>query len=241
MTTESTTGGAGVILEARGLAKSYSSGDEELQVLRGIDFSLRAGETVAIMGPSGVGKSTLLHILGTLDAPSVGTLRIAGEDVLSLRGPELARFRNRHIGFVFQFHHLLPDFTALENVMLPGMIGGRPVADLGKTARDLLDRVGMGHRLQHRPGELSGGERQRVAMARALARRPQVVLADEPSGNLDEGASLRLHQTMRQLADEYRQAFVVMTHDRQLAAGMDRVGRLEVGALSFDSAEGNEP
>jgi len=198
------------------------------------------GELLAIMGVSGVGKSTLLHILGTLDRPTAGQLSIAGAEVLDLGDDELARFRNQHIGFVFQFHHLLPEFTALENVMLPALVADQPEEHIREEAGALLQSVGLGRRLHHRPGELSGGERQRVAVARALIRKPLVVLADEPSGNLDAAASQNLHELIRQLSREHRQAFVVMTHDRVLAESMDRLGHLEWGVLRMER-NGNPP
>lgn len=221
-----------VILRAEGLRKVYRSGDEDLEVLRGVDVCLRAGETVAVTGASGVGKSTLLHILGALDRPTEGSLQIRGEDVLALDDDERAAFRNRHVGFVFQFHNLLPEFTALENVMMPAWIAQEPDGRHDR-ARALLERVGLAHRLEHRPGELSGGECQRVAVARALVMQPEVVLADEPSGNLDHEASQRLHELLRELARDGNQTFLVMTHDRELAASLDRTGHIDAGALSL--------
>lgn len=221
-----------VILRAEGLRKVYRSGDEDLEVLRGVDVCLRAGETVAVTGASGVGKSTLLHILGALDRPTEGSLQIRGEDVLALDDDERAAFRNRHVGFVFQFHNLLPEFTALENVMMPAWIAQEPDGCHDR-ARALLERVGLAHRLEHRPGELSGGECQRVAVARALVMQPEVVLADEPSGNLDHEASQRLHELLRELARDGNQTFLVMTHDRELAASLDRTGHIDAGALSL--------
>lgn len=221
-----------VILRAEGLRKVYRSGDEDLEVLRGVDVCLRAGETVAVTGASGVGKSTLLHILGALDRPTEGSLQIHGEDVLALDDDERAAFRNRHVGFVFQFHNLLPEFTALENVMMPAWIAQEPDGRHDR-ARALLERVGLAHRLEHRPGELSGGECQRVAVARALVMQPEVVLADEPSGNLDHEASQRLHELLRELARDGNQTFLVMTHDRELAASLDRTGHIDAGALSL--------
>lgn len=223
----------GVILRARGVRKEYRSGAQVLEVLRGVELEVRRGEAVAITGASGVGKSTLLHILGTLDRPTEGTLEISQIDVLSLGEERLAEFRNQHIGFVFQFHNLLPEFTALENVMLPAMIA-RHEDGREARARELLDRVGLGHRLEHRPGELSGGECQRVAVARALIMAPRLVLADEPSGNLDHEASVRLHGLLRELARVEDQTFMVMTHDRELAASLDRSGRLDDGYLQLD-------
>jgi lipoprotein-releasing system ATP-binding protein len=222
---------ADIILEARGLRKVFSTGGEGLEVLKGVDLAVRAGELVAVMGESGVGKSTLLHLLGTLDLPTAGQLRIAGIDVLNLEDQALSRFRNRHIGFVFQFHYLLPEFTALENVLLPARVAG---VDRRKEALELMDSVGLADRLHHRPGALSGGECQRVAMVRALITQPLIVLADEPSGNLDEAASESLHQLLAGLARERGQAFVVMTHDRQLAQSMDRQGRIEAGVLQME-------
>ena len=183
------------------------------------------------MGASGVGKSTLLHILGTLDRPTSGELAIDAVDVLRLSDADLAAFRSRHIGFVFQFHHLLPEFSALENVMMPAMIASKQGPRLEEEARDLLVAVGLEERLHHRPGELSGGECQRVALVRALVMKPRVVLADEPSGNLDSATSERLHALIREFSRSHGQTFVVMTHDQGLAAGMDRVGRLEEGVL----------
>ena len=222
---------ADIILEARGLRKVFDTGGEGLEVLKGVDLVVRAGELVAVMGESGVGKSTLLHLLGTLDLPTAGQLQIAGTDVLNLGDQALSRFRNRHIGFVFQFHYLLPEFTALENVLLPARVAG---VDRRQEALGLMDSVGLADRLHHRPGALSGGECQRVAMVRALITEPLVVLADEPSGNLDEAASESLHQLLAGLARERGQAFVVMTHDRKLAQSMDRQGRIEAGVLHME-------
>ena len=222
---------ADIILEARGLRKVFDTGGEGLEVLKGVDLVVRAGELIAVMGESGVGKSTLLHLLGTLDLPTAGQLQIAGTDVLNLGDQALSRFRNRHIGFVFQFHYLLPEFTALENVLLPARVAS---VDRRREALELMDSVGLVDRLYHRPGALSGGECQRVAMVRALVNEPLVVLADEPSGNLDEAASESLHQLLAGLARERGQAFVVMTHDRKLAQSMDRRGRIEAGVLQME-------
>ena len=217
------------VLRARSLRKVYRTGGVDLEILKSVDLEVKRGELGSIMGASGVGKSTLLHLLGTLDRPTDGELAIRGRDVLSLPEVELAAFRNRHIGFVFQVHHLLPEFTALENVMMPALIAG--VSAPEAEAVELLSRVGLEQRLHHRPGELSGGECQRVAVVRALGMKPQVVLADEPSGNLDEGTSQVLHRLIRELAQAYDQAFVIMTHDQTLADSADRVGRLEAGLL----------
>ena len=211
----------------------FDTGGEGLEVLKGVDLAVRAGELVAVMGESGVGKSTLLHLLGTLDLPTAGQLRIAGTDVLNLEDQVLSRFRNRHIGFVFQFHYLLPEFTALENVLLPARVAG---VNRREEALDLMDSVGLADRLHHRPGALSGGECQRVAMVRALITEPLVVLADEPSGNLDEATSASLHELLARLAQERGQAFVVMTHDRTLAQSMDRRGRIEAGVLQMEDS-----
>lgn len=224
------------ILEARGIRKVFSSGSEELEVLKQVDLEVERGELLAIMGVSGVGKSTLLHILGTLDRPTAGQLSIAGVEVLNMDDDDLARFRNQHIGFVFQFHHLLPEFTALENVMLPALVAAQPEEPVREEAVALLQSVGLGKRLYHRPGELSGGERQRVAVVRALIRKPLVVLADEPSGNLDAASSQNLHELIRQLSRDHQQAFVVMTHDRVLAESMDRLGHLEWGVLRMETS-----
>jgi len=219
------------VLQARGIRKVYEAANEELEVLRHVDLDVDANEIVAITGVSGVGKSTLLHILGALDRPSAGSLTIQGQEVFSLAEPALSSFRNRQVGFVFQFHHLLPEFTAVENVLLPAMISGAGSGERVDEAIALLERVGLGDRLDHRPGELSGGECQRVAVVRALIMRPAVVLADEPTGNLDTETSNRLHDMLMRLAKEQGQAFVVMTHDHVLAKSMDRVGHIENGEL----------
>jgi lipoprotein-releasing system ATP-binding protein len=212
--------------------KVYRSGGQDLEVLRGINIEMKEGETVAVTGASGVGKSTLLHILGALDRPTEGQLRIRDVDVLALDDDERAAFRNRHVGFVFQFHNLLPEFTALENVMMPALIA-RHADGMETRARELLTLVGLDHRLEHRPSELSGGECQRVAVARALIMKPELVLADEPSGNLDHESSGRLHDLLRQLARVENQAFLVMTHDRDLAASLDRTGHIDAGCLDL--------
>jgi lipoprotein-releasing system ATP-binding protein len=230
---------ADIVLEAQGIVKVFNTGDDALKILQGVDLTLRSGEMMAITGPSGVGKSTLLHILGALDMPNGGYLKVGGVDVLAMQEDELARFRNQHIGFVFQFHHLLPEFTALENVMMPAMIAGSTPDQVEAEALDLLRLVGLQERRHHRPGELSGGECQRTAMVRALIRKPLIVLADEPSGNLDEANSLRLHGIIQDLAQQYGQAYIVMTHDKDLAARMDRAGRLEEGRLHLDELSGS--
>ena len=222
------------MLQARNINKSYTSGGVHLPVLSNVSLQLSRGELVAVTGASGVGKSTLLHILGTLDRPSEGRLQITETDVLDLPDDDLAEFRNKHIGFVFQFHNLLPEFTAIENVMLPAMIAGRSIPDIRDKAVDLLARVGLQPRLHHRPGELSGGECQRVAVVRALVMEPTIVLADEPSGNLDDETSQRLHDMIVELARSEKQTFLIMTHDHELAARFDRSGRIEQGRLHFN-------
>ena len=221
------------VLTARDIRKDYPSGQGQLQVLNGVDLQVRRGELVAIMGASGAGKSTLLHILGMLEEPTSGQLVVYDTDVASLDEVSLARFRNRHIGFVFQHHHLLPEFTALENAMMPALIARREDA-MRDAAIDLLSAVGLERRMDHRPGELSGGECQRVAMVRALIMQPKIVLADEPSGNLDEAASAALHALLRDVAQRNQQAFLVMTHDERLASSMDRRGYLESGVLNLE-------
>lgn len=206
------------MIQAKGIEKSFGT----LKVLKGIDFSAQKAEVVAIMGASGAGKSTLLQILGTLSTPDAGTLVIDGVEVSSLRGDRLAEFRNRRLGFVFQFHHLLPEFTALENVMIPAFIAGRSRKDAQADATSLLTDLGLSERLTHKPSELSGGEQQRVAIARALINRPAVLFADEPSGNLDSKTKAELHRLFFDLRDKYGQTVVIVTHDPELAAMCDR-------------------
>lgn len=206
------------MIQAKGIEKSFGT----LKVLKGIDFSVSKAEVVSIMGASGAGKSTLLQILGTLSSPDSGYLEIDGSDVLKLRGDDLAKFRNLKLGFVFQFHHLLPEFTALENVMIPAFIAGRSRKDAESQAKELLSDLGLSDRLDHKPSELSGGEQQRVAIARALINRPAVLLADEPSGNLDSRTKEELHRLFFDLRDKYGQTIVIVTHDPDLAAMCDR-------------------
>lgn len=206
------------MIQAKGIEKSFGT----LKVLKGIDFCVSKSEVVAIMGASGAGKSTLLQILGTLSAPDAGTLVIDGTDSRSLGGKALAEFRNRRLGFVFQFHHLLPEFTALENVMIPAFIAGRSRKEAQEEAVTLLTDLGLGDRLSHKPSELSGGEQQRVAIARALINRPAVLFADEPSGNLDSITKAELHRLFFELREKYGQTIVIVTHDPELAEMCDR-------------------
>lgn len=207
-----------MIIKAEGIKKSFG----DLSVLKGIDFNVAESEVVSIMGASGAGKSTLLQILGTLSTPDEGSLIIDGTDVLNLSGKDLSAFRNRRIGFVFQFHHLLPEFNALENVMIPAFIAGRSDKDAKAEAVRLLNDMGLGQRMDHKPSELSGGEQQRVAIARALVNRPAILFADEPSGNLDTKTKAEIHQLFFDLRDNYGQTTVIVTHDPELAAMCDR-------------------
>jgi len=220
----------GPLFVAQGLTKEFLS-PQRLTVLRGIDLTLRQGEMAAVVGTSGTGKTTLLHILGTLDRPSGGTLLHQGADIFSLDDQRLSAFRNQRIGFVFQFHHLLPEFTAIENVMLPGMIAELPPAELADRARELLNRVGLDDRTSHKVGELSGGEQQRVAIARALIMKPALLLADEPTGNLDPKTGEKVFALMQELNQALGLATVMVTHNHTLARRMDRCLTLTEGLL----------
>ena len=213
------------MLTAAGVKKSYGA----LQVLKGVDVDIKKGEVVTIVGASGAGKSTLLHILGTLDTPDFGKVYINQENVSSMSTAEMARFRNKHIGFVFQFHNLLPEFSALENVMIPGFIAGQKESDLSKRAHDLLGLLGIQGRASHKPSELSGGEQQRVAVARALVNSPSLILADEPSGNLDSKNAVELHNLFFKLRNDLGQTFVIVTHNTEFAAMADRKIELKDG------------
>ena len=215
------------MIEVKHIVKSYGA----LQVLRDVSVSIRQGEIVSIVGASGAGKTTLLQIIGTLDRPDSGSVLYDGKDVLALKDKALARFRNRNIGFVFQFHQLLPEFTTVENVLIPALIGGSNRAEAHTRARDLLSFMGLADRLDHKPAQLSGGERQRVAVARALINQPQVILADEPSGSLDTQNKQELHQLFFDLRDKFNQTFVIVTHDESLAAKADRTLRMSDGMI----------
>ena len=219
------------VIRAENLGKTYAEGKLHTPVFDGLEFAVRAGETVAILGASGAGKSTLLHLLGGLDVPSTGEVYVAGQKMSALSDAARGRLRNRALGFVYQFHHLLPEFTALENVMMPVLLGGRSTVEAQQRAQTLLESVGLGHRLQHKPGELSGGERQRAAVARALVNNPACVLGDEPTGNLDEKTAAIVFEQMLELNRAQATSLVLVTHDRRLARRLDRVLELREGRL----------
>lgn len=216
------------MLTAKGITKSYGS----LPVLKGVDVNISRGEIVSIVGSSGAGKSTLLHILGTLDRPDSGVVNLKGREVTGLKGKQLAAFRNRHIGFIFQFHHLLPEFSALENVSIPGWIAKAPRKKVQQRAEELLRHLGLGERLHNKPQQLSGGEQQRVAVARALINNPDLVMADEPTGNLDSANAEELHRLFLKLRDDFQQTFLIVTHNETLAAMSDRILHMKDGLIT---------
>lgn len=222
-----------MVLQASGIYKSYG----QLAILKGVDLEVQRGEIVSIVGKSGSGKSTLLHIAGTLDQADKGELTITGHSMNTFNSRHIATFRNKHIGFVFQFHHLLPEFTALENVCIPGFIGRRNPQEVELRAVELLTSLGLAERLTHKPTELSGGEQQRVAVARALINQPDIIFADEPTGNLDSNASREFHHLIRRLCDEQRQTFVIVTHNQELADLSDRCLTMKDGRLLEKPAE----
>ena len=225
------------MIDIKNITKSFGS----LQVLKGIDLHINKGEVVSIVGPSGAGKTTLLQIIGTLDSPDSGDITIDGIDVRKLNQKRLADFRNKHIGFVFQFHQLLPEFTAIENIMIPAFIAGMSKSEAKKRAMELLDFMGLADRAKHKPNELSGGEKQRVAVARALVNNPSVILADEPSGSLDSQNKAELHQLFFDLRDKMGQTFVIVTHDETLASITDRTIRMEDGRLAQEPLPQDAP
>lgn len=218
-------------IRVENLVKSYRQGSRTVEALRGIDCVFTAGESIAIVGPSGAGKTTLIHILGTIDGPSGGRVLFDGQDVFALRERDLARFRNRTVGFVFQFHHLLPEFTALENTMMPALIQGMDKGEAAGRAQEILEQVGLRDRMSHKPGELSGGERQRVAVARSLILKPDVLLADEPTGNLDRDTGEGVYQLLQQMNEERGLTVIIVTHNEEIASRLPRRIRLVDGRI----------
>ncbi|BCR05212.1 lipoprotein-releasing system ATP-binding protein LolD [Desulfuromonas versatilis] len=219
------------MIEIKGLTKSFSGGQGQVDVLRGIDLNIASGERVAIVGTSGAGKTTFMHIAGALDHPTSGSVHIEGTDIFSLRGAALDRFRNQTVGFVFQFHQLLPEFSALENVMMPALIARKSPREAADRARELLCEVGLGPRLEHKPGQLSGGEQQRVAIARALVMSPRILLADEPTGNLDSRTTDEIYRLLHQLHQAHGLTMIIVTHSETLAGRLDRIVHMEDGLV----------